>query len=343
MWFAETIEDGLAIRLLMFNFLPSWWYRHYGISWGKRMFFDADYRLACHQRMRRLMHERFAEIPIGAANPSPEVIAPELNNASTPALAGCEVAFPDDNYPWSQHLPAEAIGRLCLPDDLAASFPFTEVDAQVAYLNGKLSMSAVPRWYVRGVLNDAVLLRGSEFFEDLYADPARAEHVLRYAHDLLQAAITHNHAADDRSMVMLCNCNVMMVSPNTYEHQIAAYDRDIWDQAARLGVDVGLHHCGAFDQYSPCYRNVPRLDFIEIGSDSDIRLTLETFPEAEIQYILDARLLVNATREDVQKEMERILTAAQGHEARFRINVPDIEFGTPDENLVEIYRQCEAK
>ena len=342
MWFAETIEDGLAIRLLMFNFMPSWWYRHYGIAWGKRMFFDADYRVSCHQKMRRLIHERFSEIPIGAANPSPQVIAPDLDNATTPALAGCEVAYPEDNHPWSRPLAAKAIEHLALPDDLSACFPFAEVDAQVSYLNKKLGTNAIPRWFVRGVLNDAVLLRGSEFFEDLYADPDRAEHVLKYAHDLPQAVIAHNHAAGDRSMVMLCNCNVMMISPEDYEQRVLGYDRAIWGEAAKLGLELGLHHCGAFDAYAACYRRVPRLDFIEIGHDSDIHGALETFPEADIQYIVDARFLATATRNEVREEMERIFAEADGHTAHFRISVPAIEFGTPDENLVEVYRMCKV-
>ena len=340
MWFSESIEGGLVIRQLMYNFMPNWWHQHYGLGWGRRMFFDPDHRLACHQRMRRLIHERFPRIPVGAPDPPPEVVAPELNNASTPALAGCEVRFPEDNYPWSHHLPAQAIGSLCLPDDLSACFPFTEVDAQVSYLNEKLGACAVPRWYVRGILNDAVLLCGSSLLEDLYADPTTVKRVLDYTHALLSSVISHNHVVGDRSPVMLCNCSVMMVSPDLYERRILAYDRDIFDRVAGLGLKAALHHCGNFDRYASRYRSVPRIDFIEIGSASNIRLALETFPEADIQYIVDARFLATASRGDVSREMDRILTAAQGHWRRFQINVPDIEFGTPDENLTEIYLQC---
>ncbi len=340
MWFAETIESGLAIRRLMFNFMPSWWLRHYGLGWGRHMFFDPDHRVACHQRMRRLMHERFSTMPIGASNPPAEVIAPELNNAVTPALAGCEVHFPEDNYPWSEHLPPEKIRRLTLPDDLATCFPFTEVDKQVAYLNEKLGARAVPRWYVRGVLNDAVLLCGSSLFEDFYADTASVGRVLDYTHALLSFVIAHNHSVGDRSPVMLCNCSVMMVSPELYGQRILAHDRDICDSVAALGLPVALHHCGNFDRYADRYRSIQGFDFIEIGSESDIRLALNTFPESDIQYIVDARFLAGSCRRDVSELMERILDAARGDWHRFRLNVPDIDFGTPDENLIEIFERC---
>jgi hypothetical protein len=62
MWFAATFPNPLPIRGGCFNFMPSWWYRNYGIAYGERMVFDPDYRVEMHQAMRRLMAERFGAL-----------------------------------------------------------------------------------------------------------------------------------------------------------------------------------------------------------------------------------------------------------------------------------------
>ena len=55
MWFSAPINDKLPIKSAWFNFMPSWWYRNYGIEYGERMIFDPDYRVETHRTMRRIM------------------------------------------------------------------------------------------------------------------------------------------------------------------------------------------------------------------------------------------------------------------------------------------------
>jgi hypothetical protein len=80
----------------------------------------------------------------------------------------------------------------------------------------------------------------------------------------------------------LPNCCVMRISPATYEQVFAPYDRVGCASAEKAGhPGSGIHHCGTFDRYTPVYRALGRFSWMEIGMDSDIRLAMETFPEAE--------------------------------------------------------------
>jgi hypothetical protein len=131
----------------------------------------------------------------------------------------------------------------------------------------------------------------------------------------------------------------MMVSPSTYERVFLPYDRVTCVIAERAGQPgSGLHHCGTFDRYASLYRGLGKLQWLEIGMSSDIRLALETFPEAEtVSYILDPYLMLRGTSTEVEARVRSALEGARGHWSRFHVAVADIEFGTPDENLAVVY------
>ena len=170
MWY--SVKDTLAIDGLFFNFLPSWW--------------RAVYRTELHRYMERKVFERFPGLHIGSENPQPQVILPDFGNAITAAAAGCEVVYPEDNYPWNKHLPWEAIMTLRLPDDLASLFPYSEIEAQVRLLNRKLGKDVQPVWNSRGVLNDAVLIGGPDFMTEFGARSPQASYLEQYSFGMLR-------------------------------------------------------------------------------------------------------------------------------------------------------------
>jgi hypothetical protein len=53
--------------------------------------------------------------------------------------------------------------------------------------------------------------------------------------------------------------------------------------------------------------------------------------------------IVNATRGEVRSKIEQILELARGDWHRFRLVMPDVEYGTPDDNLEEVYWACKEK
>ena len=340
MWY--DVNEKLAINGLSYNFMPSWWNKNYGVEFGEKYVFDPDYRVETFMFMERTVNERFPGLHIGSKHPKPAVIGPDFGNAVTPAAAGCEVVYPVDNYPWNRHLPGESIKKLKVPQDLGKIFPYKEIISQVSYLNGKLKADVQPCWSVRGVQNDAVLIKGTDFFADYYENPEEASILLNYSYSILTSVVKHNYYDFDyRGLVMLFNCTSIMISPAAYEEWVLPYEQKIYGLVKELGQKFGVHHCGIFDGYSVQYRKIPRINLLEIGWDSDIEASFKLFTEATIQYIFSPSFLVSANREQIREKTGQILESSKKNWDRFRLSVPDIEFGTPDENLIEIYECCE--
>ena len=339
MWY--SVNDTLAINLLTYNFLPSWWRGNYGLTFGKKIVFDPDYRVELHRFMTRTVNERFPGLHIGSKDAPAQVVLPDFGNAITAAAAGCEVMYSEDNYPWNQHLPMEKVSSLRVPSDLRNVFPYSEISQQVAYLNRKLGTDSPVTWNSRGVLNDAALIGGPAFLEEFGADTPNARHLLAYSNGMLTTVIRANHDLFHyQDMVMLTNCTIMMVSPSTYEKRLRHYDLAVEQLVTSQDQRLGIHHCGSFEKYAHIYQKIPDLLWLEIGWGSDFRLALDLFPQTFVQYILSAVFVSTATRMEVRQKITEILEIARGAWHRFRMTMPDVDAGTPDENLYEIYDVC---
>ena len=339
----HLVNDKLAIYQLYFNFLPSWWNKNYGVVWGKKYHFDPDYRVEIWKLIARSLNERFPMLHIGSENPEPMVSQPDFNNGTTPALAGCEVEYPIDNYPWNRHLSPEAIANLTPPENPMEVFPYTEIISQVQYLNKKLGQNVKPWLPVRGVLNDAALIQGNDIFSDMYLQPVNAKKLFDYTSSVMLSLIKYNHDVFGfNDMVCPANCCAMMISPETYREWLLPYDYKITQASYSYGLKFGIHHCGIFDKYAPVYREITRIDYLEIGWDSNIRLALDMFPEARVQYIFSTTFVNSSDRHKIRGKMKEILEAARGNWHRFSISVPDLEFGAPEDNLYEIYECCKT-
>jgi len=342
MWFSEAIQDKITIAGAYFNWMPSWWYRNYGIGYGERMVFDPDYRVDAYLAMRRIVHERYHAASLGTPDPQPCVVAPDWGNAQGPAGTGdpgapARVRYPIDNYPVSYHLTREEIDRLRVPDDVTTTWPFCESIRQVRYLNRRLELDAPPVLNARGVLNEACLIQGDAALADLYAEPERSRRLLGYTHGLIHALLRHNQHVAPQNSHMLFNCAEIMVGPHTYEELLLNYDLATSALCAQLGVGLSLHHCGRFDHFAPLYRRLGPMVLIEIGSESNVRLALDMFPEAKIQYIMPTALMCQGTRAQVGERIDALLEAGRGDWHRLYLSVADLEFGMPDDNLFEVY------
>jgi hypothetical protein len=339
MWY--QVDDTLAIQALTYNFLPSWWLSQYGLVFGERMVFDPHYRLDTHRFMARTVHGRFPHLHIGSPDPPLRGVMPDFGNAITAAAAGCEVVYPMDNYPWSHHLPAGRIPALKVPEDIGQAYPYCEIKAQVEMMRGKLGLDFPAALNTRGVLNDALLIGGDGFFAWLMDENILAGHLAAYSYAMMCATIDYNYRQwQFPDMTIIPNCTVMMISPGMYQSRFLHFDQEVERRLAGYGAWLGIHHCGSFERYARAYRLIPRLAWIEIGWGSDPRAALDLFPEATVQYILSAVFVAGSTRSQVRSRVEELLDTVRGDWHRFRISMPDVEAGTPDENLEEIYWAC---
>ena len=339
MWY--VVKRELPIHSLLYNFLPSWWHRGYGVDFGRRFLFDPEYRVECYLQMERILAERFPELTIGDPDPVARVVPPDFGNAATAAAAGCEIAYPQDNYPWNRHLEAEKIGTLRVAEDLASCFPYSEIVSQVQTLNRLYGRDETPLLIPRGVLNDAMLIRGQDFFVDRGENPQTARHLLDFCQRTLQSVVAFNAANGRSETAILTNCTVPFVGPQNYSEWLLPLDLEIYEQIRNNRQPFGVHHCGILDPYIPAYRRFARVDFLEIGWDSDIARTLAAFPESLVRYIYSAHFLLTSSRQEVERRAREILAQVPAADLRrFSLSVPDIEHGTADDKLMAILEAC---
>lgn len=336
-----TIKDKLPIKSLSIGFMPAWWTKNYKMSFGKKFFFDPDYRVETTRYMSRIANQHFPDLNIGSKNPQPEVVFPALVNATGVAAAGGEVFFFEDRDPWDKHLSGEAIEKLKLPENIEEVFPYNEVISQTKYLNNKLNKDVRPFLWKNGILNDAIHLKGDQVLLMLATKDDVAKKLLDYSYEMFIKVMDYNYKMNSfPEFSMIANCSVIMVGPKRYEESLFSYDRNIIQRFYDRNQKFMLHHCGKFDNFIASYRTIPHIDMLQIGFESNVKSALEAFPEAQLEYLFNPYLLRNGSRSEVKEKTKEILEGARGNWSRFSIAVADIDFGFPDENILEIYECC---
>lgn len=330
MWY--SVQKPTIVPTLV-AFLPSWYSKRYGISWGRRYYFDSDYRPEVVRDGQRFIFKHFGDVGVGVEDPKPGAIYADFGNASLPAILGCEVEFPDDNFPWSYHLPESKIDSLKFPDDIESTYPVSEWIRQCHYLMDKYGGTMLPGWGTQGIQNVAVYLRGDGLFTDYYENPERAKRFLDISEKSIERSLDYFRKIGHKpSMFFHANCTVIMVSPELYNNWLLPYEQSLYNYCRENGYGYFLHHCGVIDRYLPSYRQIPKVDMLEIGWGSDIRQTMEMFPGANVQYIVHTNFVRYAKPSEIREKMKEILDAVP-NKSKFSISIPDLDSEVPDENI----------
>ena len=111
-------------------FMPSWWHKHYGITFDKSFYLDKETRIRNEQRMNQALAERFGEIGLGQRDFGRHPIIGSQHVAGgfvMPALMGCEIEFAPDRSPAAldAHLSDQAILDLEVPNP-RTTWPMTD-------------------------------------------------------------------------------------------------------------------------------------------------------------------------------------------------------------------------
>jgi len=344
MWVGFGTKEKIPLMYLNYNFMPAWWYHNFGFEFGEKVIFDPLYRMELQQAMQKALYQRFGDIGLGEENAPLEFSSAGWENATMQAFAGCNVAYPIDNYPWGEHLPADRILDLSVPEDVRSVFPFNDVIRQTEWMNQHLGTNQKPIFSPHGVLNESIQLRGTEFLGDMLVNPEEGKRILDFIFALNKGRIGNNINSCKKGgwCWTLINCSVVMVGPRIYEELLLGYDQAQAQICRDNGFEVHLHHCGTIDSYLDAYRKIGQIDFFEIGSGSNIRTILDAFPNARVGYIVDAALIAFGTKQQMKEKLESILEQTRGDWHRFGLSVSDIEYGAPDENLRMIFEMVKA-
>lgn len=340
MWFFESIKENISIQEIIINFMPSWWYRNYNISYGKKMIFDCDYRIEADQEMRRIFYERFGKlIGAGESDPKPRVVLPDWDNTYFQTMLGFDTIYCEDQYPMAHGcLTDEAAMELRVPENIWDVYPFTELASQIRQMSRRFNID-IPLWMrTRGILNEGIQICGSDFYGELLDEDydEKTEHVFNFILGVIEKQLLSNKKYDPNSNHIMMNCTAAIAGARTYEQHVLPYDMKLYDFCHENSIPVGLHHCGKFDDFINVYQGMKDLFFLEIGYSSQIRPVLEKYRFAQVQYIVDTTFMREASVSEVEKFGESVKESVKGHEKRFHLSIPDLEYGTPDENILAL-------
>jgi methanogenic corrinoid protein MtbC1/uroporphyrinogen-III decarboxylase len=332
------MADQEHIRLGV-GFYPDWFFKHYGISFGREYYFDPETRVQTRMEIDRRLNERFGDVGLGDPNPKPKPLI-TFGMVMLPAIFGCEIVFEDNALPWAMplNLPEKGIMDLEVPN-IPNVYPLTEITKQIDFLKDKYGKVAGDI-NVTGVQNLALKIRGDQLYYDYYENPELCHHLLKICTEsIIQLfkfiyKITGTGAMDvtpmcDPRLFVVPNCTVEQVSLKAYEEFILDYDNQVADACRPFGI----HHCGSVNEVMEGYAKVRHLGFVEVGFGSDIKRTREVFgPRVAVNSRISPVLMKNGTTEEVAAEVRHLID--QGAPLNnFSIDTVGLTYGTPDENV----------
>ena len=346
------MTDSAVLPLeLVFN--PNWWHKTAGIRFERPFYLDPQTRIQNDVSMRRVLHQRYGSLGLGEPDPQPRPVIGSLHVAGgfvIPALLGAEIRFEPDAapQPLPLHLSLAQLDALEKPD-FRQRWPMNELidqmdalQAEWGYLVGDLNTD--------GLLNAAYHLYGADLFADFYTAPGRVSRLLGMIGELIadvagyvrersgSCSIAVNRMVErvERRLFVHANCSVPMISPRSYRELQLPVEAQM---AARL-QPFGIHHCGDnLQRYAAAYAELP-LHFVDVGWGSDVAAVRRALPEAFLNLRLSPVRMLTCTPDEIAADTEALLRAAGALE-RVGICCINMDYGTPDDNLLAMYRVIE--
>ena len=330
------------------GFYPDWFYKHYGISFDEKYYFDPEARIEARMAIDKALYERFGDVGLGDPDPKPNPLI-TFGMVMLPAIFGCEIVYEKDALPWAIPLNLSRDEVMGLePPDILNSYPMTEMLKQIDYLKEKYG-KVVGDINTTGIQNLALKIRGDQLYIDYFEDPELCHHLLKLCtHVVIELfkfnkKVTGTGARDvtpmcDPTLCVLPNCTIEQISLSTYEKYLLAYDNQVADACG----PIGIHHCGSVDQVLDGYAKVKNLRFIEVGFGSDVKRTREVFgPDVAVNARINPVLMKNGSPDEIAAEVRRLIDQGAPLD-NFSIDTVGLTYGTPDEN-VKVARRTAAQ
>jgi hypothetical protein len=333
----RDVESDDRRPMIHVGFTPRWFAQHMDIDYGPAWHRDPLVRLASMRRMGEVLNERFPALRPGGR---PETMRGSIHQVQTcgfmAALFGQDILYRRDAWPVNHGalLSAAEADALRVPD----------FRAHPLYLNLMEQMDLIEREWgpiegelnYQGVLNTAFRLRGDAIFTDMVEAPERAHHVLDVVCDTMLAfsgdvAARQRASGVRREAFVTGNCVVNMISGDFYREFVMPRDIRLAQATRRFGI----HNCAwRVDPYVAAYASVGEPSYLDFGMTTDLAALPGAFPQATLAAMIHPVALMRTTPEELGAELARLHAAIpRGH-----VIVADIEAGTPDESVVDVYR-----
>lgn len=338
----RTLADGTEPFMRPeVGFNPSWFYKYCDVDFSKQWHNNPKYRLETWEKMAREVRKRFPGYNIGRVNEkkAPDLLTGIYGIGIMDSLFGRQLKYYNDKWPvpMGEKLGDEEIEALTIPNLENNTFLhniYEQID-EIYKLTG--SAKGYLNW--QGNLNTAFRFRGDQLFSDFYINPELSKKLLDIISDTFIQAVKLVYKKQreydiDYSFATIANCTVNMAGPETYEVFLLEYDKKIADNFEMIGV----HNCAwTITPYIESYGNIPRVGYIDMGIDSDMKKVKEKFPSARRNCLYTSIDLKNKSKLEIKKDFEYI----SQNLAPCDVGMPDIEYDVPEEKIMFAMDLCE--
>lgn len=333
------------------TFHPSWWYKHTGIEFDEKFWFDASYRVDADIKMRRTLYDHFGDFGIGEKDPKARpILFSDLLACGFlySQLLGCAVDFHKDDAP--QVLPAgmteEQVEDLTAPD--LDNHPLwqkvqCQIDAfmkEFGYVESAINLM--------GVQNIGLDLRGEDLLVDYYDEESSLNaHLLRVITDMsidigkrlyavssvVSGGVTSIVKQVCPSVYLTSNCSVTMISNDLYCEHLLPYDIRL----AEAFPCFGIHHCGSnMENVIDGYLRVPNLRFLEIGAGSNLEVIAKAVAGKDIlSCIRYSPVTLKTDSQEVIREKTEVAIRAFGSDEKLCFSCVGIDKNVSVEKVRE--------
>lgn len=322
------------------GFNPSWFRKFCGIDFSEKWHMDTEYRLKCHEMMRREIKKRFPGCNIGGVlNDEPyDLLTGIYGIGIMDSIFGRSLYYYEDKWPvpYGPTLTDDEINKLNVPDLENNKFFMNILDEIDNIYNLTGSVRGFLNW--QGNLNTAFRFRGEKIFLDLIDNKEIVDKLLTVISDTYLKGVKLLYEKQreykvEYDFATVANCTVNMVGPELYESRLLKYDQKISNEFPIIGV----HNCAwTVTPYLELYSRIPNVAYIDMGIESDLKKAREIFPEARRNCLYKSVDLKNKTYEEIRKDFEYIAENL----APCDVGMPDIEYDVPDDKIIFAMDLC---
>ena len=308
-------EPAVEISL---NFMPAFYHKHLGLTYGEAYYLDPQYRAEVEQSEARFLYEVLGRWGVGQAEPQPNPCLSmqpiDVVKITQGATLHCPEAatLESRGHPWAGLSVSEIAA---LDPQAAAAHPFLTVliaqyhDMQRLY-GERADIFGVKAGFmgVHTPYTTAHQLCGEGLFYLLSDDPAGARVVLDQVWEIYRAIYarlaTELHAPPP-TRVFLGDCSAAMLSARLYREVVLPSN-----QALAAGfAGVSYHSCGPSSHLLSAFAEIPAVGAIELGPGTDLEQAVALLPGVAMRPLVDPLLLRNAMEPEVAAEVAGILAA----------------------------------
>jgi hypothetical protein len=330
---ADSVQHNIIVAT---GFMPEWWQAEHGICFGREFHLNPIVHRDTLARMDAILSERFGDLPnffCGDDYANSWPMERRYGDGLMLAVFGGRVAFDDaSGHPHPDLLSLsdeEALG-LSAPDvenSPVLKLLFEDWREPALRRTGELGFE--------GLINILYYLRGQQVFLDVHEGTDVFRHLSEVVSETLTGVVRRFRRWQDPvgakpTHFVNCDCLINMLSPKTYRERLLQYEHRFHESFDLFGI----HTCNwTVDPYLDALAEIAKLDYLDMGPDSDLDKVHQLFPELRPSVFVKQDDVRHLPLADLKKKVAELCRRL----GRGYLLLADLPAGTSDDSIRMIY------